>query len=435
MNQRTNINIEPAKKRKSNRAVYIVLGMILGVAFGFAAMNVLPNGKQFTSDWIAPWGTIFITLLKMIAVPLVFISIYKGITSIKDIAKFSQIGLRTIALYIVTTIFAISIGLGFALTVKPGLLVDKTNSEMVISTSNDEVQKNLEKAADTSSRGPLSFVVDMIPQNIIFASSKNSSMLQVIFFAILCGVATIKVGEEKTKNIRKVVDDANGIILVIIDMIIYTAPIGVFALMADLTVSYAGNWGLFASLGVYALTVAIALLTLMFGFYPLLIHLFTKIPVRHFIAKMYPVQLFAFSTSSSAATLPLNLENAQRALGISEETSEFVLPVGTTINMDGTSCYQAIAVVFIAQVFGINLGIGDILSILLLTTISSIGTPAIPGGSYVILTMVLTSVGIPAEGLALILGVDRPLDMLRTSVNVTGDASVAAIIDETVKEK
>lgn len=423
-----------SKKKKKNSAIYIVLGMILGIAFGFIAMTILPNGKQVTLDWIAPWGTIFITLLKMIAVPLVFISIYRGITSIKDITKFSQIGFRTIALYVVTTIFAISIGLGFALTVKPGLLVDKTKTEIVINTSSDEVVRNLEKAANKSKQGPLSFVVDMIPQNIIFASSKNSSMLQVILFAILCGIATIKVGEEKTRNIRKVVDNANDIILVIIDMIIYTAPIGVFALMADLTVSYSGNWGLFASLGVYALTVTVALFTLMFGFYPLLIHLFTKIPVRHFIKKMYPVQLFAFSTSSSAATLPLNLENAQQELGISEETSEFVLPVGTTINMDGTSCYQAIAVVFIAQVFGINLGLGDILSILLLTTLSSIGTPAIPGGSYVILTMVLTSVGIPAEGLALILGVDRPLDMLRTSVNVTGDASVAAIIDQTVKK-
>lgn len=434
MNNKIKIEIVPEKKKKKNNAIYIGLGMILGIAFGFAIMNILPDGKKFTADWIAPWGTIFITLLKMIAVPLVFISIYKGITSIKDIAKFSQIGIRTIALYIVTTVFAISIGLGFALTVRPGLLVDKTTSNIVINSSNDEVHRNIEKAADTSKQGPLSFLVNMIPQNIILASSKNSSMLQVILFAILCGVATIKIGEEKTKNIRKVMDNANDIILVIIDMIIYTAPLGVFALMADLTVSYSGNWGLFASLGIYALTVVVALLTLMFGFYPLLVHFFTKIPVRHFIAKIYPVQLFAFSTSSSAATLPLNLENAQRELGISEETSEFVLPVGTTINMDGTSCYQAIAVVFIAQVFGINLGIGEILSILLLTTISSIGTPAIPGGSYVILTMVLTSVGIPAEGLALILGVDRPLDMLRTSVNVTGDASVAAIIDETVKK-
>ena len=215
-----------------------------------------------------------------------------------------------------------------------------------------------------------------------------------------------------------------------VDYIIRFAPYGVFALMAAMVVENAGSLSIFAALAIYAATVALGLLMLIFIFYPSLVYLFTKISVKKFINAMYPVQLLAFTTSSSAATLPLNMETAEKELGISKEITSFILPVGTTINMDGTSCYQAIAVVFIAQAMGIHLGWVEMISIVLLTTISSIGTPAIPGGSYVILTMVLSSVGIPAEGLALILGVDRPLDMLRTSVNVTGDATVAAIIDK-----
>lgn len=421
--------------KKSKTALFIMLGMILGILFGFAITSWFSTGKDFIKDWISPWGTIFISMLKMIAVPLVFMSIYKGITSIQDIAKFSRMGLRTIILYMATTVFAITLGLIFVTTIKPGNLMNKANTETLINLSKDQAKTQIKKADKEKEKGPLSFLVNMVPNNVIASSSNNSKMLQIIFFSILCGIATIILGDEKTKSFKNFIDSGYEIILKIVDLVIKTAPIGVFALMSNLAASYAGNWGLFASLGIYAITVVLALFTLMFVFYPLLVKFFTKIPMLHFIKKMYPVQLFAFTTSSSAATLPVNLENAQEELGISKETSEFVLPVGTTINMDGTSCYQAIAVVFIAQVFGINLGLGDILSILLLTTISSIGTPAIPGGSYVILTMVLTSVGIPAEGLALILGVDRPLDMIRTSVNVTGDATVASIIDRSNNTK
>lgn len=214
-----------------------------------------------------------------------------------------------------------------------------------------------------------------------------------------------------------------------IDYIIKVAPIGVTALMAGLVIDFDGETSIFAALGVYAVTVIVALLILITFFYPALIHFFTKMKAKNFIKAMYPVQLFAFTTSSSAATLPLTMETVENKLKVSNETASFVLPVGATINMDGTSCYQTIAVLFIAQVLGIDLGLQQLLIIIVMTILSSIGTPAIPGGSYVILTMVLTSVGIPAEGLALILGIDRPLDMLRTSVNVTGDATVASIID------
>lgn len=214
-----------------------------------------------------------------------------------------------------------------------------------------------------------------------------------------------------------------------VDYIIRFAPWGVAALMAGLVTDFGGDASIFSALAVYALTVIGGMAVLIFVFYPSLIHFFTRIHIKDFIRAMYPVQLFAFSTSSSAATLPLTLETVERELKVSEEVSSFVLPVGTTINMDGTSCYQSIAILFIAQVLGIELSISQLLIIVAMTILSSIGTPAIPGGSYVILTMVLTSVGIPAEGLALILGIDRPLDMLRTAVNVTGDATVASMVD------
>lgn len=278
----------------------------------------------------------------------------------------------------------------------------------------------------------MAFLDEVIPDNIVSAAGNNRRMLQVIFFAVLFGVSILTIPRKKSEPVLKLIDSLYDIILRMVDIIIGFAPLGVFALMAALITDYSGDFSIFAALGLYSITVIIGLLFLMFVFYPTLIRLFTRIKVSHFIKSMYPVQLLAFSTSSSAATLPLNLETTERRLKVSNEVTSFVLPVGTTINMDGTSCYQAIAVVFIAQVMGIDLGLSAMLSIILLTIISSIGTPGIPGGSYVILTMVLSSVGIPAEGLALILGIDRPLDMLRTSVNVTGDATVAAIMGKTL---
>lgn len=224
-------------------------------------------------------------------------------------------------------------------------------------------------------------------------------------------------------------DGLNDIILRMVDYIVRIAPLGVAALMAGLVADTGGDMSVFGALGVYALVVVVGMLILLLGFYPLLIRLFTKMSIKNFIRSMYPVQLFAFTTSSSAATLPVTMEVVEKDLKVSSEVASFVLPVGVTINMDGTSCYQAISILFIAQVLGIDLSLSQLLVVVLMTILSSIGTPGIPGGSYVVLTMVLTSVGIPAEGLALILGIDRPLDMLRTAVNVTGDAAVATIVD------
>lgn len=253
-------------------------------------------------------------------------------------------------------------------------------------------------------------------------------MLQIIFFAVFFGIAVLTLPADKMTPVLSLFNSLNEIILRMIDYIIQLAPIGVAALIAGLVTDFGGDVSIFAALGVYAFTVIGAMLILAFGFYPLLVKLFSRVKPREFIRFLRPVQLFAFSTSSSAATLPLTMEMVERELKIPKEVSSFVLPVGTTINMDGTSCYQSIAILFIAQVLGVELSLTQLLIVIGMTVLSSIGTPAIPGGSYVILTIVLTSVGIPPEGLALILGIDRPLDMLRTAVNVTGDTAVASMV-------
>ncbi len=417
------------KKRRLSVPLYlqILIGMISGILIGIIALQF--QQERFIQHWIVPWGQLFIRLLQLIAIPLVFISLVKGVTGLNDISRFSRMGGKTIGIYILTTAVAVLLGLGMGLLIKPGEMVDKSQIAHIQENYHAVVDEKKQAAEQAKEDGPLAFLNDVVPNNIIKAASDNSKMLQVIFFAIFFGLAALTISPEKAKPVLAVFDGLNDIILRMIDYIIKVAPIGVTALMAGLVIDFDGETSIFAALGVYAVTVIVALLILITLFYPALIHFFTKMKAKNFIKAMYPVQLFAFTTSSSAATLPLTMETVENKLKVSNETASFVLPVGATINMDGTSCYQTIAVLFIAQVLGIDLGLQQLLIIIVMTILSSIGTPAIPGGSYVILTMVLTSVGIPAEGLALILGIDRPLDMLRTSVNVTGDATVASIID------
>jgi Na+/H+-dicarboxylate symporter len=420
-----------SKKRKRKRIplyVQILIGMIVGTVAGIVALQV--NGAQFIQDWIYPWGEIFIRLLQLIAIPLVFISLIKGVTGLKDISTVSRMGGKTIVIYLITTVTAVLLGLSAGLLVKPGELVDKTQITHIQEEYQSIAEEKKHLAEEKDEEGPLTFLNDIIPNNIFDAASDNSRMLQVIFFALFFGLAALSVSPAKIKPVVILFDGLNDIVLRMVDYIIYLAPCGVAALMAGLVADFNGDISIFSALGVYALTVIVSLLILIFGFYPLLIRLFTKINPGKFLKSIYPVQLFAFTTSSSAATLPVTMDIIEKKLGVSQETASFVLPVGVTINMDGTSCYQAIAVLFIAQVLGIDLNMSQLLIIVALTVLSSIGTPAIPGGSFVILTMVLTSVGIPAEGLALILALDRPLDMLRTAVNVTGDSVTAAIVDK-----
>ena len=411
----------------------ILLGMGLGLGFGFLAMAM--HWEDFVHDWVAPFGTIFMRLLKLIAVPLVLVSLIMGVVNLKDIRNLSRIGLKTILIYVCTTIIAVSIGLGMVSLIKPGQVFPKDRQTEFMERYQQTVTEREAQMQQVQDESPLQFLVDIVPENAFNAFGDNSKMLQIIFFALLFGVALIVVGPSKVPSVVRFFQQLNLVLLKIIDFIMAFAPFGVFALMAALIVDYAGDAGIFSALGLYALTVVLALAVIIVFIYPFIMRVFGKRTMKQFFNAAAPVQMLAFTTSSSAATLPLTMERTQKHLGVSEEVSSFVLPVGVTINMDGTSCYQAVAAVFLAQVLGLDLTFGQMLLILATATISSIGTPGIPGGSIVMLMIVLDSVGIPIEGLALILGIDRPLDMLRTMENVTGDMKVSCVVDSGNKKE
>lgn len=404
----------------------IITGMFLGLLWGMIAVRI--NLDKFTIDWIKPWGTIFLKLLKLIAVPLIFVSLIKGVSSLTDISKLSRIGVKTISYYIVSTLVATFFGLLMVNVIQPGDTFPEEKRKEYMAEWVSTISEKQE-VADSSDKSPLRFVEEMVPENLISALGDNSKMLQVIFFAILFAIAMVLVPGEKVKTVRRIFDGLNEIIIKIIELIMRFAPIGVFALLAGVVVDFAGDTDIFVALGKYFATVLVGLLFMIIFVYPTYIKIFTRgIGIKKFFKAILPAQMVAFSTSSSAAALPVTMKQNTEELGVSEEIANFVLPVGVTINMDATAFYQAVAAVFIAQVYGIDLTIGQQLTIVLTATLSSIGSPGVPGGSIVLVIMVLTSVGLPVEGLALILGVDRPLDMLRSSVNLTGDSAISCII-------
>jgi len=403
----------------------ILIGMVLGVLIGFI-MSSFEGGKEIVQDWVKPFGTIFINALKLIAVPLILGSLIKGVSDLKDISKLSKMGGKTILIYILTTVIAVSIGLLLVNTVKPGNSISEKTRTDLVSNYSESTQKYKDEAASQKESGPLQALVDLVPDNIIGASSENKNMLQVIFFAIFFGVGLILIPESKSKPVKDFFDGFNEVILKMIDLIMLAAPYGVLALLAALIVE-SPSADLFKALGWYALTVVTGLL-LMIGFYIFLVYIFTGKKPNVFINGISPAQLLAFSTSSSAATLPVTMERVHEHLGVDEEVSSFVLPIGATINMDGTSLYQAVAAVFIAQAFGMDLSFGVQLGIVATATLASIGSAAVPGAGMVMLVIVLAQAGIPEAGLALIFAVDRPLDMCRTVVNVTGDATVSMMV-------
>lgn len=411
----------------------ILIGMVLGILLGIVSLQA--GFADGITNWVKPFGEIFMRLLKLVAIPLVLISLVKGVGNLSDIATLSRIGLKTIGIYVCTTVLAILVGLMLVGVIGPGRMVSPESAAAMQANYRTTVAEQSSQAEAMAETPPLQFLVDIFPDNMVGALGNNAGMLQVIVVAILLGVATLLVGKEKAAPFLNLINSLDHIVLKLIDIIMQYAPIGVLALMAGMVADTAGNMELLGALGLYVLTVVLGLLLMIFLFYPLLLHFFSKTPVRKFLTTMPPVQLLAFTTSSSAATLPLNMETVEQKLGISQRVTSFVLPMGMTINMDGTSLYQAVAAVFIAQVMGIELTAVQILTIIITTTLSSIGTPGVPGGAIVILIMVLSSVGLPAEGLALILGLDRPLDMLRTVVNVTGDATVASIVDAHTKSE
>jgi len=407
----------------------IIIGLVLGVVWGVVA--VVFDGIKLTNEWVKPWGTIFMNLLQLIAVPLIIASLIKGIASLNDIRKLSRIGGKTIAIYLLTTVIAVSIGLLLANSIKPGESFSEQKRMALKEQYASAINLKQEQAENLTKSGPLQFLVDIIPKNIVNAAANNQNMLQLIFFAIFFGICIVLLPQEKTIVVKQFFDNLNDIILKMIDIIMRLAPYGVFALMAPVICDFGEEsmGELFVALSLYVLTFLIGILIIVLGIYPLFLHFFTHISYKSFLRGILPAQALAFTTSSSAATLPVTMKCCEENMNVSKEVSGFVLPLGATVNMDGTSLYQAVAAVFIAQALGHDLLFSEQLIIILTATLASIGSAAVPGAGIIMLVIVLTSIGVAPEGIALIFAVDRILDMCRTVVNITGDAMVAVIVD------
>jgi Na+/H+-dicarboxylate symporter len=409
--------------------ILIALGM--GLIYGLVA--ALNGWRDFTSDWVAPFGTVFLKLLLLMAVPLVLASLVNGVASLSDLSKLSRIGGKTIAIYLGTTLVALVIGLALVNSIGPGKVVPEGLRTRLVETYRVNIAVQEDAAENARGRGPLQPLIDLVPENFLGAAADNRNMLNVVFVALLVGVALIIVPKSQAQPLLDFFESLNAVSIKIVEMVIAFAPLGVFALIAGTVTSVAGDdpseiGGLLAALGLYCCTVILGMGIHILVTYSILLRVFTPLRPRHFFSGIVPAQLVAFSTSSSAATLPVTMKNAQKNLGVSEEVASFVLPLGATINMDGTALYQAVAAVFIAQALGLSLGLGAQVTIVAMALLASIGTAAVPSAGIVMLVIILESVAIPTEGIALIFGVDRIIDMCRTTVNVTGDATVATIV-------
>jgi proton glutamate symport protein len=408
--------------------------MALGLTYGVVAAYA--GWAGFTADWVAPFGAVFLRLLLLVAVPLVLASLITGIASLSDLKKLSRIGGKTIAIYLTTTLVALIIGLTLVNLMNPGAIVPDSVRATLQETYQDDAEQREAQAADAVDRGPLQPLVDMVPDNIFGAASDNRRMLNMVFVAFLFGVALMLVPSAQSAPLLAFFESLDAVIIKIVELVILFAPIGVFGLIADTVTGVAGDNPadvpqLLGALGFYCLVVLIGLAIQVFVIYPLLLRLFTSLRLPQFFPGVVQAQLVAFSTSSSAATLPVTMKSAQQNLGVSDEVASFVLPLGATINMDGTALYQAVAAVFIAQTLGISLDLTAQLTIVFMALLASIGTAAVPSAGVVMLVVILEAVGVPAGGIALILGVDRILDMARTASNVTGDLTVAVIVAAT----
>jgi len=449
----------------------IIIGLVLGVIFALTSSAL--GWSEFTINWIDPFGTIFINLLKLIAVPLVLFSIIKGIAGLHDTSKLGRLGAKTLSFYLVTTVFAVSIGLILVNIIAPGKKIDdaqrkdnrfayelwvqehgyeikdgichscdSANADRVEAVRqllkaqpvDPNLQGKMQSAEKTKGAGPLQFIVDMVPSNIFLSLNDNGLMLQVIFFAIFFSVTLISIPKEYAQPVISLVDGMNEVFLKMVDIVMQAAPFFVFALLAGVISKMAGNdpkavIEIFKGLGWYSLTVVVGLAFILFLFYPALVMIGVKgMTYKRFFKAVSPAQFLAFSTSSSAATLPVTMECVQDNVGVSKETTSFVLPIGATVNMDGTSLYQAVAVVFLAQFHAANLDLTQQLTIVITATLASIGSAAVPSAGLIMLIIVLESVGLNPAWIAIIFPVDRILDMCRTVVNVTGDCAVAAIV-------
>ena len=452
-----------------------MLGLLAGVIWAFASSAL--GWNQFTKDWIDPFGQIFIRLLKYIAVPLVLFSIISGISSLKDMSKLGRMGGKTLGFYLVTTVTAVGVGLLVVNVFQPGKFIDEDSrvknrlqyESWVAATdgveildgknySNDPRYRNvevgervldektkkdlkdkMEAAAKNKGSGPLQFIVDMVPENVVLALSNQQLMLQVIFFAIFFGITMAMIPDEKVEGLSAFINGANEVFLKMVELVMKAAPFFVFCLLAGIIAKMADTPGevieIFKGLASYSIVLIAGLLFLIFAFYPVILRLIVKsIGYRKFFKNMGPAQLMAFPTSSSAATLPVTMDCVEENMGVSKNVASFVLPVGATVNMDGTSLYQAVAVVFLAQMHDVDLSFTQQLTIVLTATLASIGSAAVPSAGLIMMILVLQSVGLNPAWVAILFPVDRPLDMLRTVVNVTGDATVSTIVAKTEGE-
>ncbi|MGJ8661400.1 MAG: dicarboxylate/amino acid:cation symporter [Bacteroidota bacterium] len=455
----------------------IIIAMALGVLWALISGQL--GWNKFTIDWIDPFGTIFINCLKFIAVPLVLFSIITGVASLGDLSTLGRMGAKTLGLYLITTVAAVTLGLTLVNLFEPGVQKDgnqKLNNrlqyelwahennipikdninrigevtpeklasvqkQMQMDTKESTYQKLANKNADaqkTNESGPLQPLIDMVPENIIIAMGDGTKMLQVIFFALFFGIALAFIPKDKSPVVIQFFDGANEVFIKMVNIVMMAAPFFVFCLMAGVLAKMANSPSeiltMFVKLGQYGILVVFGLAILLFGFYPLMLRVFgVNIKYRDFFKGLSPAQFLAFSTSSSAATLPVTIECVEHNLKIPKQASDFVLPIGATVNMDGTSLYQAIAVIFLAQYHGVDLSIYQQLGIVGTTTLASIGAAAVPSAGLIMLMIVLTSVGLNPLWITIIYPMDRLLDMCRTVVNVTSDATVSAIVAKSEK--
>lgn len=415
----------------------IIIGMILGTLAGvlMSAFGL----TQFSSDWVKPFGKIFLNLLKLIAAPLVLVSLIQGVSSLSDLSKLSRMGTKTLGFYLGCTVVSISIGLLLVNIAKPGHSFSPEKRAEFQQQFASTAQQKTAAAANLQQTTPLQPLVDIVPENVFGALSDNKAMLQVILFAVLFGMAMVMVDPEVVAPLKGVINGINEAMIKMVQIIMYASPFGVFALLASLITDFAGEdparaVELLAALSYYALIVVVGLLIVVFVFYGILIKVFTRFEFKKFLQGLAPAQIMAFTTSSSAATLPVTMDCVEKNLGVSRETMSFVLPLGATVNMNGTSLYQAVAAVFIAQVYGMDLSFGQQLGIVATATLAAVGSAAVPGAGMVMLVIVLEQAKIPVEGIAIIFAPDRLLDMCRTVVNMTGDAIVAVIVDDGEKQ-
>ncbi|MHA7877404.1 MAG: dicarboxylate/amino acid:cation symporter [Bacteroidota bacterium] len=414
--------------------IQILIGLVLGLVFALMSVK-LGWSASFTISYIKPFGTIFLNSLKMVAMPLIFVSLVVGVTSIEDVTKLSRIGGKTFLIYTITTILAVALGLTIANLVKPGHIISaQTRDRLMTLYTGETAQHKATTQVLQKKSEPLQFFLDLVPDNLVASMSSNANLLQVVLVAILFGIALLQITPRKSRPVILFFEGINDAIIELIRFIMKLAPIGVFALVASLLVEVARDnnpnevFEILHALLWYMFTVVAGLAFITYAVYPLTIRLFTKMHYLQFFRGIYPAQLVAFTTSSSSATLPVTMERAEKHLGISEAMSSFVLPLGATVNMAGTALYQGVAIVFIAQALGLDLSITAQFVVIANVVISSLGVAGVPGGAMVTTMMLLQSLGIPAAGLALILAPDRILDMCRTVTNITGDVAVAVIV-------